>query len=51
MLRRLEQSGVLAVPMGEQVRFVTHADVTDDDIEIALDRIGPVDVAAPRRPA
>jgi hypothetical protein len=31
--------------MGEQVRFVTHADVTDDDIETVLERIGPVDLA------
>jgi threonine aldolase len=43
MLRRLEEAGVLAGPMGEQVRFVTHADVTDDDIDTVLARIGPVD--------
>ena len=53
MLHRLEQSGVKAGPMGNQVRFVTHADLTDADIDAALDRIGPVDtgIAAPRRPA
>ncbi|MDT7643478.1 MAG: threonine aldolase, partial [Pseudonocardiales bacterium] len=53
MLQRLEQSGVLAGPMGNQVRFVTHVDVSADDIDTVLDRVGPVDtgVAAPRRPA
>jgi threonine aldolase len=43
MLQRLEQSGVLAGPMGNQVRFVTHADVSADDIDTVLDRVGPVD--------
>jgi threonine aldolase len=54
MLRRLDEAGVLAGPMGEQVRFVTHADVTDDDAETVLERIGPVDLAprsAPPPPA
>jgi hypothetical protein len=40
--------------MGEQVRVVTHADVTDDDIVTVLERIGPVDLAprsAPPPPA
>ncbi|HWN31344.1 MAG TPA: beta-eliminating lyase-related protein, partial [Pseudonocardia sp.] len=52
-LRRLEQAGVLAGPMGGQVRFVTHADVSEDDIDAVLARIGPVDagVTVPRRPA
>jgi hypothetical protein len=29
--------------MGNQVRFVTHADVSADDIDTVLDRAGPVD--------
>jgi threonine aldolase len=41
-LARLESSGVRAAPMAGQVRFVTHADVSDADITAALDRIGPV---------
>ncbi|HEY0575527.1 MAG TPA: GntG family PLP-dependent aldolase [Pseudonocardia sp.] len=53
MLRQLEQAGVRAGPMGNQVRFVTHGDLTDDDIDTVLTRIGPVDtgISAPRRPA
>jgi threonine aldolase len=53
MLRQLEQAGVRAGPMGNQVRFVTHGDLTDADIETVLTRIGPVDtgISAPRRPA
>jgi len=53
MLRQLEQAGVRAGPMGNQVRFVTHGDLTDDDIDTVLARIGPVDngISAPRRPA
>jgi threonine aldolase len=42
-LRRLEQSGVLAGPMNGAVRFVTHGDLTDADIEAVLSRIGPID--------
>ncbi len=50
-IARLEQAGVRAVQMGEQLRFVTHLDLTDADIETALERIGPVDrsYAAPGR--
>jgi len=53
MLRQLEQAGVRAGPMGNQIRFVTHGDLTDEDIETVLTRIGPVDngISAPRRPA
>ncbi|HEY2202901.1 MAG TPA: GntG family PLP-dependent aldolase [Pseudonocardia sp.] len=52
-LSRLEKAGVLAGPMGGAVRFVTHADVTEAEIDTVLDRIGSVDaeVGAPRRPA
>lgn len=42
-LHRLETAGVRAAPMAGQVRFVTHADVSDADITAALDRIGPVE--------
>jgi threonine aldolase len=53
MLRQLEQAGVRAGPMGNQVRFVTHGDLADADIDTVLTRIGPVDtgISAPRRPA
>ncbi len=47
-LRRFEQAGVLAVPMGNAVRFVTHGDLTDADIETALARIGPVEAPSTR---
>jgi threonine aldolase len=43
-LRRFEQVGVLASPMGNAIRFVTHRDLTDADIPTALTRIGPVDI-------
>lgn len=39
-LRRLHEVGVLAVPMGGQVRFVTHRDLSNGDVEEALRRIG-----------
>lgn len=39
-LRRLEQAGVRATPMAGKVRFVTHLDVDDADIDAALARIG-----------
>ncbi|MCO1654179.1 threonine aldolase family protein [Pseudonocardia humida] len=42
-LHRLESAGVRATPMSGQVRFVTHADLTDTDITAALERIGPVE--------
>jgi threonine aldolase len=44
-LYRLESAGVRATPMAGQVRFVTHADVTDADIAAALERIGPVETS------
>ncbi len=44
-LYRLEHAGVRATPMSGQVRFVTHADLTDADISAALERIGPVESA------
>ena len=54
-LDRLTQLGVRAGPMNGQIRFVTHTDLTDADIDTALERIGPVDgvsaAATPRRPA
>jgi threonine aldolase len=49
MLYRLERAGVLAGPMGNAVRFVTHADLTDTDINAALTRIGRVE--GPTTPA
>jgi threonine aldolase len=42
-LTRLQRAGVLAGPMGNTVRFVTHADLTDADINTALNRIGAVE--------
>lgn len=36
----LEKVGVRAVPFGPGVRFVTHRDVSRDDVEAALERIG-----------
>jgi threonine aldolase len=42
-LARFEESGVRVAPMGGKVRLMTHADLTDDDIDTALDRIGPVE--------
>lgn len=38
-LGRLRAAGVLAVPMAGKVRFVTHRDVTADDIDEALRRV------------
>ncbi|AEA22694.1 Threonine aldolase [Pseudonocardia dioxanivorans CB1190] len=42
-LARFEESGVLVAPMAGKVRLMTHADLTDDDIAAALERIGPVE--------
>jgi threonine aldolase len=44
-LHRLENAGVRATPMSGQVRFVTHADISDADIAAALERIGPVETS------
>ncbi len=44
-LYRLEHAGVRATPMSGQVRFVTHADISDADIAAALERIGPVETS------
>ncbi len=41
-LERLRESGVLAVALDGEVRFVTHRDVSDEDIGEALRRIGEV---------
>ena len=43
MLLRLEKAQVRVVPMGGNVRFVTHSGLTDADITNALARIGAVD--------
>jgi threonine aldolase len=42
-LRRFADAGVLALATAGQVRLIPHADLTDADIALALDRIGPVD--------
>jgi threonine aldolase len=42
-LRRFADAGVLASSMSGKVRLMPHADLTDADIAVALDRIGPVD--------
>src|SRR3712207_2060996 len=42
-LRRFAEAGVLATSMAGQVRLMPHADVTDADVNAALERIGPVD--------
>jgi threonine aldolase len=39
-LERLSASGVLAVPMDGRLRFVTHRDVSKNDVDEALRRIG-----------
>jgi threonine aldolase len=44
-LKRFEAAGVRASAMAGQVRLMTHADLTDRDIGLALDRIGPVEPA------
>jgi threonine aldolase len=50
-LRRLKRANVLAGPMGGHIRFVTHGDLTDADIDGVLRRIGPPeqDCERPRR--
>jgi threonine aldolase len=40
MVRLFAQSGVRTLTMSGKVRFVVHADITDADIAMALDRIG-----------
>jgi threonine aldolase len=47
-LQQFEAAGVRAVPMAGKVRLMTHADLTDADIQTALRRIGSVDGAAGR---
>jgi threonine aldolase len=42
-LQRFEAAGVRASAMAGQVRLMTHADLTDRDITLALDRIGPIE--------
>ncbi|MBO0876344.1 MAG: aminotransferase class I/II-fold pyridoxal phosphate-dependent enzyme [Pseudonocardia sp.] len=42
-LRRLERANVLVGPIGGQIRFVTHGDLTNADIDNALRRIGPAE--------
>lgn len=37
--RRLADLGVLANPLGSRVRFVTHRDLADEDVGLALQRI------------
>jgi len=37
--QRLGELGVLANPLGNRVRFVTHRDLPDDAVSLALDRI------------
>ncbi|GAA4857998.1 GntG family PLP-dependent aldolase [Saccharopolyspora cebuensis] len=39
-LARMRALGVLAVPMAGKIRFVTHRDVTEADVDEALRRIG-----------
>lgn len=52
ILRRFESVGVRASAMSEQVRLMTHADLTDADVTAALDRIGPIEPArSPNTPA
>ncbi|MDN5933679.1 MAG: aminotransferase class I/II-fold pyridoxal phosphate-dependent enzyme, partial [Pseudonocardia sp.] len=42
-LRRFEESGVRASAMSGQVRLMTHCDVSDADIAVVLERVGPVE--------
>jgi threonine aldolase len=48
-LRRFEEAGVRASAMSGKVRLMTHADLTDADIDTALARIGPLETAPPGR--
>jgi threonine aldolase len=41
-VERLRAQGVLASLMGSRVRFVTHRDLRDDDLPLALERIAQV---------
>jgi threonine aldolase len=45
-LARFEGAGVRVAPMAGKVRLMTHADLDDDDITLALDRIGPIEPGA-----
>jgi threonine aldolase len=42
----LDAAGVRAVPFGPGVRFVTHRDVSRDDVEAALERAAELPVPA-----
>jgi threonine aldolase len=48
-LRRFEQAGVRVGPVAGAIRFVTHGDLTDADIEDTLARIGPIDASTAQR--
>jgi len=43
VVRRFVDAGVLASTMSGQVRLMTHADLSDADIAVVLERIGPVE--------
>jgi threonine aldolase len=44
LVAALAGEGVRAVPFGPGVRFVTHRDVTDDDVDVVLERAASVAV-------
>ncbi len=42
VLARMAEVGVLAVPVGASIRFITHRDLTESDLEAALTRLAPM---------
>jgi threonine aldolase len=41
-IEKLQAIGVLVTPSGDAVRFVTHRDVSETDVGVALERIAPI---------
>ncbi|HTL98914.1 MAG TPA: GntG family PLP-dependent aldolase [Holophagaceae bacterium] len=42
VLARMAEAGVLAVPVGDAIRFIAHRDLAMEDVESALTRLGPL---------
>ena len=42
VLARMSEAGVLAVPIGNAIRFIAHRDLAMADVESALTRLGPL---------
>jgi len=41
-IEKLQAIGVLVTPSGDAVRFVTHRDLSETDVRVALERIAPI---------